>query len=99
MSPEMPNDLRKWETTRQKGRTQFVLLYGVLAWGLPMFVVMTFFLNRQRDKPISSGMILISVVIWAIGGACFGLAMWAISERKYQKYLASKESPNETSGK
>ncbi len=90
MNPEIPNDIKKWETTRQKGRTQFILLNGVFAWGLPMFVVMTFFVNRQRDKPLSIEMILISVVIWAIGGACFGLAMWTISERKYQRYLASK---------
>jgi hypothetical protein len=92
MNPEMPNDLRKWETTRQKGKVKFILLHGVLAWGVPMFVVMTFFINRQRDTTPSIGMLLVSAVIWAIGGGCFGLAIWTFSEKRYQKYLATKDS-------
>jgi len=88
----MPRSLQKWEVTRQKGKKRFVLQTGVLAWGVPMFLVMTFVVNRQPDKPYSAGMIAVSAVIWAIGGACFGWAMWAIGERKYQKFLASKKA-------
>src|SRR3954453_5719895 len=95
MNPQAPRDISKWETTRKKGRTHFILLHGVLAWGVPMFVVMTFFVNRQRDTTLSFRMLLISAVIWTIGGACFGLAIWTFSEKRYQKYLAAKVSKNE----
>lgn len=92
MDDAMPKDLQKWKVTRQKGMKRFVLQTGVLAWGVPMFVVMTFVVNRQPDKSLSAGMIAICAVLWAIGGACFGWAVWAVSERKYQKYLASKKA-------
>ena len=92
MNTEIPKDLKKWEITRQKGKPRFILLSGVLGYGLPMFVVMTFFVNRQQDKPITPAMIAISAVVWAIGGASFGLIMWAITERRYQKFLAKQKN-------
>jgi hypothetical protein len=90
MNSDAPNHIRKWEETRQKGKLRFIFLQGVVSWGVPMFVVMTFVLNRERANSDPPWMLLASAVIWAIGGACFGLAMWAISERRYQKYIASK---------
>ena len=54
-----------------------------------MFVKMTFVLNRKSDRPLTAGLIAVSAVIWAAGGLCFGLAIWAISERKYRKYIES----------
>jgi len=90
MNSDTPNHIRKWEETRQKGKLRFIFLQGVVAWGVPMFIVMTFVLNRERAKTDPPWMFLASAVIWACGGACFGLAMWTISERRYQKYIASK---------
>lgn len=85
----MPKELKKWETTRQAGKKKFILFSGVLAWGLPMFVVMTFIVNRRPEVVLSSAMILLSAAIWALGGALFGWLMWMMSERKYQKFLAA----------
>jgi hypothetical protein len=94
MNSEMPKDIKKWETMRQKGKTKFILLNGVVAWGIPMFVIMTFVINRERARTKPAWLLLVSAVIWAIGGACFGLAIWTISEKKYQRYTAAK-NPNE----
>jgi hypothetical protein len=91
MNEPMPKDLQKWEVTRQMGKIRFILQTGVLAWGIPMFVVMTFFVNRQPDRPLTPNLIAISAVIWALGGACFGWMIWLLSERKYQKHLASRK--------
>jgi len=92
MKTEMPKQLQRWEKVRQKGRLRFILLTGVAGWGLPMFAVMTFVVNRRPDSPPTPSFILVSAVIWALGGAVFGLSMWTISEKKYQKYLAGQKS-------
>ena len=92
MPAEMPKALQRWETTRQKGKLNFILINGVVCWGLPMFAVMTFALNRNSDRNNSAGMILLSACIWALGGVCFGWTIWTISEKRYQKFLASQKS-------
>jgi hypothetical protein len=88
----MPKELRRWEVTRLKGKWRFILLTGVLSWGLPMFVVMTFVVNQQPSGSSPSlSMILMSATIWALGGALFGWAMWKVSERKYHRFLAAQK--------
>ena len=89
MKETMPKDLQRWEVTRQQGRLRFILLNGVLAWGVPMFVVMTFFVNFHGDKPRSAGMILLLAGVWALCGAGYGWGLWSAHERKYRKYLAA----------
>ena len=80
-----PKDRQRWEITRQKGMWHYVLYTGVLAWGVPMFVVMTFFPFHHRDKPLSAGMILLFGCVWALCGAGYGLGMWSTQERKHLK--------------
>lgn len=96
MTPELPKDLQRWEKTRQRGKWKFILFNGVLCWGAPMFFVMTFVLNRGGDKAATPGLIAISALIWTLGGMLFGLTIWTISERRYQKFLATqtKENPS-----
>lgn len=55
-----------------------------------MFVLMTFFANRHPEKPLAPVLIAISAGVWAVGGAVFGWAMWTLTERRYQKYLATR---------
>ena len=56
-----------------------------------MFVVMTFFVNRRPGSELSPWTILISAIIWALGGALFGWVMWNLSEKKYQKFQAAQK--------
>jgi hypothetical protein len=49
MKTEMPKDLKKWGISRENGKKKFILVSGVLSWGMPMFIVMTFFVNRRQD--------------------------------------------------
>jgi hypothetical protein len=92
MNSEMPKELKKWEVTREKGKARFILVTGVLAWGLPMFLVMTFLFGRRPDGARSLGMILVSAIIWAFGGALFGWVTWTLSEKKYQNFLQRQAS-------
>jgi hypothetical protein len=77
-----PAALEKWRQTRARGMKRFVLMTGVLSWGMPMFVVMTFSVRRADLSPT---MIAISALLWAVGGALFGATMWLIAERQYRK--------------
>ena len=94
-SVELPRDLKNWEALRQRGKKRFILITGVLSYGVPMFFVMTFFVNRKSEvmpEPLRLG---ISLVIWLLGGAVFGLIMWKLNEGRYQKFLA-KQAKTET---
>lgn len=77
-----PAALEKWQQTRALGMKRVVLVTGVLSWGVPMFVVMTFFVHRANLSP---KMLAVSALIWLMGGALFGIAMWFIAERQYRK--------------
>ena len=68
-----PEQLEKWKQTRKKGMLRYVLVQGVLSYGLPMFIVMTFFLHRNDISPKFIGL---SAIVWTLGGAAFGIAMW-----------------------
>jgi hypothetical protein len=83
------DELAKWEAVRARGRARFVLQRGVLAWGLPMFLIMTFVVNRPGANALLSprNYVIFSAFLWAGAGALFGLALWWQGERKYKKSL------------
>ena len=91
MNSEMPKQLKKWEVTRQQGKKKFLLQTGILFWGVPMFVIMTFFVHLPGEKPLTGGIIAFSAVVFIITGACYGWAVWSISEKKYQRFLADRK--------
>jgi hypothetical protein len=77
-----PEQLEKWKETRAKGMLRYVLLSGVLSYGLAMFVVMTFVVNRDK---FSASFVGISAIAWTIGGALFGVTMWFVQEHQFRK--------------
>ncbi|MDZ7656004.1 MAG: hypothetical protein U0997_08660 [Sulfurimicrobium sp.] len=83
---------QKWQKMRAKGKGRFILIRGLLAWGLPMFMIMTFVANKPASGQMSPGMIALNAFIWAIAGLVFGYFTWAVSERAYQKVLQSREN-------
>ncbi len=90
MSNELPKKLQRWENTRRKGKAWFIFLHGILGWGLPMFFLMTFIVNRHPERPFNVGMIVLPAIVWTLGGAAFGWIMWHLNENKYQKAQAGK---------
>ena len=83
----MANEIDKWEAVRAKGKARFILVRGVLAWGLPMFVLMTFIVNRPTPNALLSprNYVIFSVFLWGSAGALFGLFAWRQGESKYKK--------------
>ena len=76
--------LQNWEKARAVGMTRFVLLRGVLSYGLTMFIVMTFIVHRGD---LSARFIAISAGLWLVGGAVFGALTWFLMERIYRKFV------------
>lgn len=80
-----PEQLEKWKTTRQKGMWRYVLVSGVLSYGLTMFIPMTFFVNRDH---LSAQFIARSAVLWSLSGAAFGLLTWWLQDRQFRKAVS-----------
>ena len=75
------------------GRWRFVLLVGVLGWGVPWGLLMAVF-----DMLAGDGFFLkhylIAGPLGMIGGVVFGLWIWRINERAYAKAMAAADSSN-----
>ncbi len=82
-----PNEYKAWCKVREQGIYKYILIYGVLSFGLPMFLVMYFLIN----KPSSSGDALVQILIWLMAGLAFGLIMWVINERRFKNMALNKK--------
>ena len=81
--------IEAWKKVREKGKARYIALIGG-SYGVAMFLFMTFFQLRNLLNP---RFIIISAILWIIGGALFGLAMWTIGERRFQKATARGAHP------
>ena len=90
---DMPKWMVRWQTQRSDGRSAYIVKTGVLGYGLAMFIAMTFFL--APPKVLDARSLLINAVIWAVGGAVFGLATWWISEWRYKRHVQRHVSDNQ----
>ncbi len=89
---------QRWAAIRAKGCARFVLINGVLAYGLPMFVLMTVcpaLFNFPFAARPSDTYWIWQPVGWAIAGAIFGSAMWWVSERAYRQYAAKSSGSSQ----
>jgi hypothetical protein len=83
----------RWEKTRTRGRSAFILMYGVLFWG-----VVTAFLFAAISLLISDRSFLetlkFALPTFMIGGVFWGIMMWVMSERSYRTYQANQDTPS-----
>jgi hypothetical protein len=86
-----PKEFDKWTVTRKRGKKNFVLFFGALGWGVPMFVVLALFINRP-ESGFTVGYIVGSALVWLLGGVLFGVMLWSMNERNYLKELKNREN-------
>ena len=81
-----------WAITRKKGMWRFILLRGVLAWGIPMYLAMACLpaLNGRVDP--TAFYFFWQACLWSVAGALFGLIIWLTSERSYRKQYGKQET-------
>lgn len=74
--------LDRWKETRKQGALRYIFVRGLLLFGAPVAITAAFFMHRERINP---GLIGLSALLWCIGGAFIGIAMWSVQERLYRK--------------
>ena len=80
-----------WSETRKKGKMKYILINGILYYGLPMFIIIAFFVHDLLDQSehfVST--LIIDGVGWTVGGALFGLITWSVFEYEYQKECSKR---------
>ena len=76
---------KKWKETRKKGKTHFIIFSGVIGYGLPMFFVMCFVVNKPFINGFTASNVASQVSIWLVAGLSFGFIMWHGMEYMYSK--------------
>ncbi len=76
------NDRKRWADMQRMGRTRFILARGVLAWGLTTAVLYTLLMTLFDDAaPLPT--LLLSLVLFPLGGIGWGALMWRVFHRRY----------------
>jgi uncharacterized BrkB/YihY/UPF0761 family membrane protein len=91
--------LARWERIKQRGIWRFILIRGVLGWGLPGGILFSIF-QIYSSKPLPFlwyFSVLIILGLWVVGGVFFGLFMWFITMWSYSRALKSKNRNTDNS--
>lgn len=82
---------KSWEKTRSKGKKNFIIYRGVLCWGMPMFVLMTLFVNKPGADGYTFLFVLGNALLWTMGGAFWGILTWNLIESRYVKEIIRRK--------
>jgi hypothetical protein len=80
-----------WPKKLKKGKEEFIVLHGIIAWALPTGVgiqlIRQFFMGEKFDAFI---VFALYVPLWVAAGVWFGNSQWKKSKERYAK-LTSQE--------
>jgi hypothetical protein len=83
------SDAEKWAKLCKLGRTQFVLRYGVLGWGIPTAILFSLIQSYRFGWDGFLFQLLPALILFPIGGIFFGRFMWRMLENKHANGAAS----------
>ena len=81
-----PVDWTRWEALRKRGQLYFVLVVGVLGWGVSMallFSLLVYALVRGVEFKSILGS---SLMIFPVTGLVGSLSVWKTRKREYARY-------------
>jgi hypothetical protein len=78
---------RKWKLTRSRGRNRFILVTGVLGWGLTTAVIWSLLMAGIQGWNRLPTLLPIAIIVFPICGYFFGTFVWKSTETKYYEYL------------
>ena len=77
----MKFEKENWESTRKKGFLNFLLVRGLLLFGLS-FTVFQFLIKLLSGNEIN---ILATFISGLMGGLIYGISMWYFAEKRFKK--------------
>ncbi len=82
MSSEKKRPLETWAVTRKKGVVNFVLIYGVLGWGVSTALLWSGVMSLVSSVDMAAALPT-SLALFSSFGALFGLLCWFILEWRF----------------
>lgn len=84
-------DAQEWRPLRARGKTAFVLRYGVLTRGVPMALVVAVGIElylggrfpQALAEPAFLGRLLLSLVVFSVSGCFRALMLWRLYEGRF----------------
>ena len=83
----MKFEKENWESTRKKGFLNFLLVRGLLLFGLS-FTVFQFLIKLLSGNEIN---ILATFISGLIGGLIYGISMWYFAEKRFKRENTTNE--------
>lgn len=75
---------RRWQKHRRHGVVRFVVVWGLLAWGMTMLlmmdIIMPYILSQEVTFPSFT-----NIVIYGFAGLLWGFFMWHMMESRFAK--------------
>lgn len=78
-----PQDTASWAKFSKLGRSQYVLRYGVLAWGVPVAVLFVLSQGFLQGWTAAAFQAVPALILFPVGGLFYGRIMWSLYERQY----------------
>lgn len=82
------SELAEWRNIRREGAYRYILLTGILQYGLPLAVINLFVIPIAKGNGLSdvwSMTSLFILIICLLVGALYGVILWRFNEHKYKK--------------
>ena len=83
------SESEQWAKFTKLGRTQYVLRYGVLGWGVPTAILFSLIDSYRFGWAGFLSQIVPALVIFPVGGIFFGRCMSRLLENKHVQATAA----------
>ena len=84
--------LARWEATRRRGPWRFILLRGVLLWGLGCGLLFGLLSASAFPQAPAAQRWALSLSLFPLGGLVLGALLWRTHERTYR--ALKKDAPH-----
>ncbi len=80
-----PKDYEKWKAIREKGKFRYILFTGVLRFGFFLGLGTCLGQILFYESASATGLV-VTMLIWLVGGLFFGLGTWSICESLFRHH-------------
>lgn len=78
---------KNWEAKQAKGMWRFILLFGVLQWGVTTALIFSLIMSVTKQDRSFLDILQSAIITFPLSGIFFGGVMWRLSQSKYEKSM------------